>query len=94
MTAPRHRNGASVAFIVRSCEGKRRFADEMDVRAVGMADAERSGDRLYVYRCRFCMGWHLSKNANNGERNAVDFYVREPDGERSIKEKKWMPRQR
>src|SRR3546814_19329964 len=52
MTAPRRRNGAPVAFIERSCEGKRRFPDELTARAVGMSDAELSGDKLYVYRCR------------------------------------------
>lgn len=77
MTAPRRRNGATVEFIKRSCEGKRRYADELDARAVGMNSAESSGDKLYVYRCRFCRGWHLSKNARmNGKTYAVDYYVR------------------
>lgn len=75
MTAPRHRNGATVAFIQRSCEGKRRLADEASARAIGMADAERNGVKLYIYRCRFCSGWHLTRR-NNGEKSAVDYYAR------------------
>lgn len=75
MTAPRHRNGATVDFIQRSCEGKRRIPDENSARAIGMAAAEQNNIKLYVYRCRFCRGWHLTRN-NNGEKSAVDYYAR------------------
>lgn len=75
MTAPRRRNGATVAFIERSCEGKRRIQDEDNARAIGMHAAEKEGIKLYVYQCRFCRGWHLTRR-NNGEKSAVDYYVR------------------
>src|SRR3546814_13037416 len=76
MTAPRRRNGAPVAFIERSCEGKRRFPDELTARAVGMADAELRGDKPDVYRCQFCIGRHMTKKYNTGDRDAGDILAR------------------
>lgn len=76
MTAPRRRNGASIKVIDRSCETKRRYPDEHTARAVGMNAAETRKQRLYTYRCKFCRGWHLTKNGRiNGERSSVHFYA-------------------
>lgn len=81
MSAPRKKFGAPVEFIARSCEGKRRLPDEITARAVGQHMGERSGDKLFVYRCRFCRGWHLTKNARlNREQDAVDFYTKPKPG--------------
>lgn len=53
----------------RTCKEKRRYPDEISVRAIGAVSIEerRNTDRLWCYRCRHCGGWHLT-SANQGKR--------------------------
>jgi hypothetical protein len=44
-----------------TCKDKRRYPDEMSIRAVGAVELEeRKAKRLWCYRCRHCTGWHLT----------------------------------
>lgn len=51
----------------RICEAKRRHPDELLARAAAMRAIEihNETDRLWVYQCPECRGWHLTKR-NNG----------------------------
>jgi len=71
MTAPRRRNGLAVDAILRRCEGKKRYPDEMTCKAAGMHYIGIGQTRqLWCYPCKLCRGWHLTKQ-NNGPRNAI-----------------------
>lgn len=61
MTAPSRRNGALVKHIYRGCLSKIRYPDQMTARAAGMYYGPRNNVTLYVYQCKFCGGWHLTK---------------------------------
>ena len=45
------------------CESKVRHPDELVARAAAAhrIAANRNADRLYVYRCTVCRGWHLTR---------------------------------
>lgn len=71
MTAPRRRSGLTVDAILRRCEGKKRYPDELTCNAAGMHYIEIGQiDRLWKYPCKLCRGWHLTK-LDNGPRNAI-----------------------
>lgn len=73
MTAPMRRNGMLVSKIKRSCEDKRRYPDEFVARASGQWSKAQSGEeKLYIYRCRLCRGWHLTKVHQN-KTMSVDY---------------------
>lgn len=56
MTAPPPKRAVAV------CASKRRFADEWAVRAQAMRSiALHNLPALYVYHCRVCKGWHLTR---------------------------------
>lgn len=43
------------------CQAKRRYSDELGARASASVICERtSKDKLGVYFCRFCRGWHVT----------------------------------
>lgn len=49
-----------------NCEAKARFVDDTQARAAAMLSLERHGETegcsvLWVYKCRECHGWHLTK---------------------------------
>lgn len=46
-----------------NCKNKVRYSDEFAARAGSMVSIELHGnvDELYVYKCRHCNGWHLTK---------------------------------
>lgn len=49
---------------VLACSNKRRWCDEFAARA-GAMDAinrYRVADRLWIYNCSYCRGWHLTKS--------------------------------
>lgn len=48
---------------VVNCRSKNRYPDELAARAAGMVAIQRFGEQrtLYVYKCRECRGWHLTK---------------------------------
>jgi hypothetical protein len=48
---------------VRVCQKKHRHPDELTARAAAMDAIQRHGntDKLFVYRCEHCKGWHLTR---------------------------------
>lgn len=79
MTAPLRRNGALVSHIQRSCEKKRRYPDQITASAVGMGQQEQTGRTLWVYRCRFCKGWHLTKRDHGYSLRVDRFFTKADD---------------
>jgi hypothetical protein len=73
MTAPQRRNGILVSTIVRGCESKLRFADELTARAAGQHDGEKYQTRMFVYQCHICRGWHLTRKPQRKPGMAADF---------------------
>jgi hypothetical protein len=53
------------------CRKKRRYSDEATARAGAMIQTQNGRvNALYVYRCRWCQGWHLTRN-HQGIRHKV-----------------------
>lgn len=49
----------------RMCGDKHRDPDELTARAratTRLASKDCTIDKLYVYACKFCRGWHLTRN--------------------------------
>jgi hypothetical protein len=78
MTAPLRRNGILVATIRRGCEAKHRHPDELVARAMALTQQEMSGYRMFVYPCKICRGWHLTKQEQRDKRRAADHYEPTP----------------
>lgn len=74
MTAPLRRSGVLVASAVRSCSGKQRYSDDFGARAAGQVFGARNDIRLWVYPCRLCRGWHLTKKPGS-RKFAADYYL-------------------
>jgi hypothetical protein len=57
---------------VLTCASKRRWSDEVSARAGAMSAIQfyQNTDRLWVYRCKECNGWHLTSK-DNGRRQMV-----------------------
>jgi hypothetical protein len=49
-------------FPEKTCQRKRRYADEFAARAAGMQTlcANKKQGEIHVYRCSVCRGWHLT----------------------------------
>lgn len=47
--------------IYRSCASKRRYSDEGDALAGAVRLVGKGAPSLRAYECRFCEGWHLTK---------------------------------
>lgn len=47
-----------------NCANKIRYADEFPARVAAMESINRHGttDKLWVYRCPHCSGWHLTRS--------------------------------
>lgn len=76
MTAPDRQHGMLVQHIERGCISKNRYSDEFAARAMGRIMSKQNAVPLWVYRCKLCSGWHLTKHPQNGaERvtNSVDY---------------------
>ena len=71
MNAPRRQNGVLTTDRARRCESKRRYPDEVTVRAAGAhyMDAFKT-EALWCYRCALCHGWHLT-HKDNGRKGAI-----------------------
>lgn len=56
----------------RRCSSKQRSVSEVEARANALLSIEtrRDTDRLWVYRCTHCFGWHLT-SLNRGKRFLV-----------------------
>lgn len=78
MTAPLRRNGLLVTTIVRSCEGKHRHPDDVTARAMALTQQEMSGFRMFIYPCKICRGWHLTKQPQSDKRRAADHHQPTP----------------
>lgn len=77
MTAPPLKGNAAV------CARKRRFADEFVARVTAQDECERDDlERLAVYQCPACRGWHLTSNgrAPNSRSVTATQLVHRPDG--------------
>lgn len=79
MTQPLRRSGMLVAHILRGCEGKRRHPDEFVARAVGQILGEQNQVKLYMYECKLCRGWHLTRTKQRGDRFDVDYQYPKTD---------------
>ena len=87
MTRPNKVNGIDMAMVEaievakrrsqECCKRKRRFADEFAARAQGMHELEvdKFIGQLYVYKCQWCRGWHLTRQELRHE-DAVDYYFK------------------
>lgn len=73
MTAPLRRSGALVATIKRSCENKRRYADDVAARGAGQYLSEANSVKLYIYPCPYCKGWHLTSKRQYRPDRAVTY---------------------
>lgn len=85
MSAPSRRNGLLVERIYASCERKQRYPDELTARAAGRMFSEKEGYPLWLYPCRVCRGWHLTKLPQKGRhyvwRNCAYDFERSSQGE-------------
>lgn len=54
------------------CKAKRRYSDQAGARAAAMVAIHeiKNRDRLWVYKCTHCFGWHLT-HKNEGSRMLV-----------------------
>lgn len=61
------------------CERKKRYTDEWTARGIGahMMEAEPGRDQLYVYKCKWCRGHHLTRQPQGRPDAAVDYYFKE-----------------
>jgi hypothetical protein len=59
-----------------TCKAKPRYVSEVEARANALLSLEtrRDTDRIWVYRCRHCSGWHLT-SSNQGKRYMVRLEV-------------------
>ena len=59
-----------------TCQVKQRWVTEIEARANALLSLEerRDTDRLWVYRCPHCSGWHLT-SVPNGKRWLVRLEV-------------------
>jgi hypothetical protein len=87
MTRPLKVNGVAVALLEKiadhhrhaqeTCQRKTRYPDEYVARGIGgdqMAKG-RATSKLYVYKCKWCRGWHLTKQVQ-ASHMAADYYER------------------
>lgn len=45
----------------RACARKRRYATSVEAKkAAGRASKRHDAPKIYVYRCAYCGGWHLT----------------------------------
>lgn len=62
--------------VERACTSKRRYTSEEVARAHGMQFEVQNKVKLWLYCCKSCLGWHLTKS-NNGRRSAVNCFTPE-----------------
>lgn len=61
-----------------TCERKRRYPDENLARAFAAMRARKVDEgRLYIYRCKVCSGWHLTKRPNGTPATSNDPFATE-----------------
>lgn len=80
MTAPRRIHGHTPAERQRFCLDKHRWPDEVSAMAGALHALETHppvSGRLFYYRCKECLGFHLTKKPVRGQR-PVTLDMREP----------------
>lgn len=50
----------------KACESKRRYATRADAKASVAVCEKRGAPALYIYRCPYCGGWHLTHRRPRG----------------------------
>lgn len=71
---PNKVNGLTEEERMRRCAGKRRWSDELSACAGALAAVERRQvDKLWVYQCPHCRGWHLTRNRQVGKLPAAEY---------------------
>lgn len=78
MTAPLRSHGQLVEVVKRGCHDKTRFSDEWAARAVGKEVQADRKVRMFIYLCRICRGWHLTKNIQQNRTHSVDWVFTSP----------------
>lgn len=69
---PNKVNGLTQAERMRRCTGKRRWSDELSACAGALDAVERHREeRLWVYQCPHCRGWHLTRSPQRGKEPAA-----------------------
>lgn len=71
MTAPRRIHGHTPAERERFCLGKHRWPDEVSAMAGALHALETCpppSGKLFYYRCKECLGFHLTKKPVVGQR--------------------------
>lgn len=51
-----------ISLIERGCSHKKRYSDDMGARCAGMLLEDLYGDKLYLYPCKLCRGYHLTRS--------------------------------
>lgn len=73
MSAPLRRNGRLVTTIVKGCEDKIRYSDDYAARGAGQIYQEQYGGKMYLYPCKICRGYHLTKTPQKTNDRAVTY---------------------
>lgn len=79
MSAPKRKNGALLKDIIRGCTSKVRYPDQITARAAGIYLSEMHHHALYLYPCKYCKGWHLTRHENRISAKAdADRWIKQP----------------
>lgn len=78
MTAPLRQHGLLVTHVERSCAHKNRYPDEATARAMGITQSEMSGYQIFIYRCKICCGWHLTKSPSSDKTRRAGYFAPTP----------------
>lgn len=78
MTAPLRRSGVLVTHIERSCQDKNRYPDEHVARAMARTQQDLSGYPIFIYPCKLCRGYHLTKVPQSDPKRAANYYKPTP----------------
>lgn len=84
MTRPLKVNGVSAAVLaeiekhrqeaIARCKKRTRY-DELGARALGMKLMETSPEQRYIYKCKVCNGWHITRQPQPPY-YAADYFVK------------------
>lgn len=72
MTSPTKTHGKTRDEWDKMCLTKRRFPDEHVARASiceGMQKQRIKAEKLWIYQCPSCRGWHMTSKNNHGDKS-------------------------
>jgi len=49
---------------IKACDRKRRYCDQPTALAFADHQMKLGSKKLTTYRCKYCSGWHIAKEAN------------------------------